>query len=325
MDSRMGCIGLGAILLIFGGLLFFFIHAPVGLNDESLYAWNIKLNQENPDFIFSTDLPHPAIPNILAAKIFPAIDPLIVGRMLSLFWGIVSIILIYLLGRAWFGTEIGLIAAALFAFNPAFMSYSNYGLLDTGVVTATAIAVYGLQLKSLKGKGIFIFGIVLGAALKSHGWVLPLLIGMGWFFSRHLYEKQRVEIGKKKITQRMKKWTLFFMGLTVVIIGASFPVAQLSTLVESAMNALTLFPFFLLPFAIVGWWHAGRYHSFTGYWALISLSIIFFLSHAPDSIRFLLPVSIPLSLLAAKGLNQALHSRNYFGLTMKKVVLVGLI
>jgi 4-amino-4-deoxy-L-arabinose transferase-like glycosyltransferase len=89
---------------------------------------------------------HPSFASSFLAQGSFVVDPgpyLLAARLLVVFFGVVSVYLVYLLGSRGFSRPVGLLAALIVAVSPLHMTYSHYAVTD---VPATAFCVLALLL-----------------------------------------------------------------------------------------------------------------------------------------------------------------------------------
>jgi dolichyl-phosphate-mannose-protein mannosyltransferase len=118
--------------------------------------------------------------------------------------GAATILLVWWIGRQWFGAATGVFAAALVAFSEFHIALSRSALTDVTFLFLFALAVFTAT-RALVTQRItagILAGIVIGLAwnTKYHGWlVLPVVgtaLAFSWWRSRqpHLFEKEPLKI-----------------------------------------------------------------------------------------------------------------------------------
>jgi hypothetical protein len=133
---------LGAILLIAIAMRVVAIDAQGLWTDEALTI--VLSNWSIPDMLLLPTDPTPALYYILHKLLIPADAPLILIRSISMVAGVVSVGLIYLLGRLAFGPSAGLLAAALLAVWAPHVDYSQEARAYSLLFLLTLLASFGL-------------------------------------------------------------------------------------------------------------------------------------------------------------------------------------
>ncbi len=114
-------------------------------NDSSVHLWYaVKVTRE-PLFMFSRQylLGDYTIPQSLMALFYLfSKDILFIGQVVALLYGLVGIVFIYLLGKELKNKYVGVLAAALLAFNHLFLFYSTRPLADSPLLVTTIILLY---------------------------------------------------------------------------------------------------------------------------------------------------------------------------------------
>ena len=134
-----------------------------------------------------------------------------IARSFSMFWGVISLALIYQLGRRAFDTRVGLMAALFLAINPFHIWYSQEARMYTLLVTGT-IAAHLLLLCLLKKDTWFYwvgYLLVTLTAVYTHLFSLLILVVHYIFFALHY--------------RHLKKLFLKWIGYTAIT-GALFAV-----------------------------------------------------------------------------------------------------
>lgn len=103
------------------------------------------------------------------------------GRFLSAISDVITIFLIFLLGRALFGAKIGLIASAFYATSVLPIQLSHFYAVDTILTMWVTATLYMLILfyKHATMKRAFLTGLFLGLALATKISALVLVVGIG--------------------------------------------------------------------------------------------------------------------------------------------------
>ena len=172
---------------IFLGILFFLtrftslVLLPVFV-DEAIYIRWAQIVYDDPSwrFIPLTDGKQPLF-MWLASALVPFIqDPLFMGRMVSVFFGFLSLVGVYVFSRYIFGKRAAFFAAFLYVFLPFTLFYDRLAVVD-GMLLSLCVwtLVFSLFLMRRPSLGIsFLLGITLGASLltKSTGFFFLFLL-----------------------------------------------------------------------------------------------------------------------------------------------------
>lgn len=122
----------------------------VGLNsDEAVYASQSASLAGNPHFVdlFPVVRAHPLLMQVIMSPLYHRGVPDVAGRYVASFFGIATVVLVYVAGRLLFGRRAAAIAALILALMPYHVIVSRQILLDgpmtfftTGAMTCLAVA-----------------------------------------------------------------------------------------------------------------------------------------------------------------------------------------
>lgn len=105
---------------------------------------------------------------------------------MNAFLGVVTIILIYYLGKAWFGRVAGLIAAYLYAISPVTIIYSRSSWNPNPAPFFALMSIFSLYRLHTTGNfwWLILTGFSVGAALQMHylSAILIPVVGLAWLF-----------------------------------------------------------------------------------------------------------------------------------------------
>lgn len=129
-------------LLLLGGILRLVDLGAVGYNsDEAVYAGQAAALADNP--LYSRDFPifraHPLLFQLLLSLFFGSGDGDLRGRLVAAVIGLVTLVVVFLVGREIYSTRVGLFAALFLAVMPYHVVVTRQVLLD-GPVTLLATA-----------------------------------------------------------------------------------------------------------------------------------------------------------------------------------------
>ncbi len=236
-------IGIGIILTVvyFIFRLIYLDRLPI-FTDEAIYVrWaQIALNDASWRFISLTDGKQPLF--IWFSMIFMKFvqDPLIAGRLVSVFSGFLTMIGIYALTYELFRKKtIALFSSILYIFYPFAQVLDRMALMDSMVGTFSVWALYFsvLLVRKIKLNIAYTLGFVIGAGV---------LTKTSNFFSIYLLPSTLIlfDFKKKPLLPRFIKW-IFFVFLSSLIAYGFYAILRLSPLFEmiSTKNATFVYPF----------------------------------------------------------------------------------
>jgi len=173
------------MLVLAGLIVAFFLSRLINLTllpifaDEAIYIRWSQVILKGKYFIPLTDGKTPLFMWLLAPFLKLGVDPLVAGRLLSVFSGLATLLGVYFLTKKLFDKPIALLASALVVLNPFLLFYDRLSLVDSML---TAIGVWSFYLAyQLFQKPTLKQGILLGffwlAALltKPSGIYYPVL------------------------------------------------------------------------------------------------------------------------------------------------------
>jgi len=158
--------------------------------DEAIYIrWaQIIFDDANWRFIPLTDGKQPLF-MWLASTLVPFLqDPLFAGRMVSVIFGFLSLVGVYVFSRYTFGKRAAFFAAFLYIFLPFTLFYDRLAVVD-GMLLSLGVwtLVFSLFLMRHPTLGVsFLLGIILGASL--------LTKSTGFFFLFLLFHQYHMQI-----------------------------------------------------------------------------------------------------------------------------------
>ncbi|MFC1627029.1 ArnT family glycosyltransferase [Patescibacteria group bacterium] len=135
--------------------------------DEAIYIRWAQLIWQGKYFIPLSDGKTPLFMWLLSPILQIIKDPLIAGRLLSVFSGLATLIGIYFLTKKLFTKRIALIASVLTVFNPFLLFYDRLSLTDSLLTALIVWIVYFvlLLLEKPKIKTAFLLGLLFAAVL----------------------------------------------------------------------------------------------------------------------------------------------------------------
>lgn len=226
--TRRHFIFLIILALIYLGLNLTFIRQFPIFTDEAIYVrWTqIAANDASLRYISLIDGKQPLMIwiGMVPVKLFS--DSLLAMRAMSVIYGLISLVGVYLLGRVYKNSLTGLIAASLFLTSPFFFIYNRLALYESLI---SAIGVICLLLITILAKKrrfdlSMILGFVLGLGLLTKS-------SANFFIYTLPFSLLTVYSKKIKFSVRIIIENILFFGISVLIAYAIF-------------NALRLFPLF---------------------------------------------------------------------------------
>ncbi len=170
-------------------------------NDSAVHLWfSVKVTQD-PLFFFSQQYlgGDYAVPQTIAALIYLFVkNSSLAWSIVNLFYGMMGIIFIFLLGRELRNSFTGAMAAAILAFNHIFWFYSVRPLADSPLLVTTIILLYcmlKLEREKTMRWGIFsgiIFLIAMFTKVQSALFVFALLIYYIFFKRKQMFSDKPI-------------------------------------------------------------------------------------------------------------------------------------
>lgn len=216
-------IGVLAILLFFSTRLYSIMSLPI-FTDEAIYTrWSqIARFDANQRFISLTDGKQPLFVWIDMMIMRVSSDPLLAGRLVSVFAGFITMIGLFFLGKTLFNKKIGVIVAFLYIIYPFALVYDRMALYDS-LVAAGAVWSLLFEILLIRYKRLdlaLILGMILGASVltKTSGFFFIYLLP----FSLLLFKLK----GKEKRDEFLK-WGVLVL-VSVVLAYAYYSILRLS-------------------------------------------------------------------------------------------------
>lgn len=187
-------IGLGLLLAFLATRLYNIMSLPI-FTDEAIYTRWSQIAKLDPNwrFISLTDGKQPLFVWINMVFMKVVSDPLLSGRLVSVFAGALTMTGLYFLGRELFGKKVGLIASVLYIVFPFALVYDRMALYDTLVATGAVWSIF-FEVLLIRKKRLdiaLILGMVLGLSVltKTSGflfiYLLPLSLLLFEFKSKN--------------------------------------------------------------------------------------------------------------------------------------------
>jgi len=283
-------------LAIYIRIRYFFIESI--WPDEAIYAWHGLQLSQNPLYFFSEQLAaeHPPLIPIFIALFNYVFSIEFAAKLVNPLFGILGIILIYLVGKELKNEFVGLLAAVMLSFHHLHWFFSSRILLDVPLTTMFTLTAYCLikYEKSQSRKWLWFLGISMALTYwtKFTGILVVVFVGLyflitnfkTWKDSKFTPTKALI----KKVVFPFLIFLLFISPLLIrdfVITGTPPLYSPDSRIVQDAFNVINLFylqqlPFliswYIIPFAFLGLLFIFLYRK-KGDWLLLSLLLTFFL------------------------------------------------
>ena len=229
-------IGLSAVILYFATRLYSIMSLPI-FTDEAIYTrWSqIARFDASWRFIPLTDGKQPLFVWIDMMVMRVVNDPLLSGRLVSVFAGLVTMVGLFFLGKTLFSKKIGAIASFLYIIFPFALVYDRMALYDS-LVTAGAVWSIFLEVLLVRHKRLdlaLILGMILGASVltKTSGFLFIYLLP----FSLLLF---KFNIKNKK--SELLRWGAL-AGVSVIFAYFYYSVLRLSPFYHIINEKNTLF------------------------------------------------------------------------------------
>lgn len=239
-------------------------------------------------------------------------DSAVAARMLSLLFGVASVLMIFILGRKIFSEKVGLISAAIFTFSSYMIYYSQEARLYTLLIFLTMLSYYAYirMIEDDSPKNVIFYVIATVLMVYTHMFALITFFCQGTYY---LYLKRKSIDKIKKAILVMGTITVIFLPWFFVLvrqIGFNNLVSWIPrTTAESVfitaytiMNGLPLLVIFsvLVIFAAILWKKEFSMDERKDFMMLIYFTIIPFMILIVMSIA-LRPLIVPKYLLFLSG------------------------
>jgi len=317
----------GVFIVVLYCILRFYhiLNLPI-FTDEAIYIrWSQIAKQDaNWRFISLTDGKQPMFVWIAIILLKFIHDPLLGGRMVSVFAGFASTIGLFFLGKELFKNRwIGLLTSCIYVVYPFGLVYDRMALYDSLVA---AFAVWGwyitiLLVKKIRSDIPFVLGLVLGGGMltKTSDFFIAALLPVSLLL---------FDFKQKHWIKELLKWTCF-AGLAVLLAFLYYSIVRLSpfyTIIDEK-NAIFVYPFnewIRHPFTFFGGNIKGLFDWVITYmkiplFLLIIVSFLFYKEYTREKLLLLIWFLAPFFYLAFFG--NTLYPRFIFFMTMPLLVL----
>ncbi|MBW4480637.1 MAG: glycosyltransferase family 39 protein [Tolypothrix brevis GSE-NOS-MK-07-07A] len=175
-------------------LLFNSGNSSLMAHDEGLYAWRSLVMFESGDWINPWSEPHHKTPGLYwliasSYKLFGISDASV--RLPSMIAGILSILLLYEIGKILLGKKVATLAAAIFSVEFLWLQYCRLGTPDVPMICLILLAIWSLLKAELNPKYRsfyrFIAGLsfALGFLVRSFMIFLPIVALLPYLIAEH--------------------------------------------------------------------------------------------------------------------------------------------
>lgn len=216
-------LGIGAVVLYLTTRLYNIMSLPL-FTDEAIYTRWSQIARFDPDwrFISLTDGKQPLFVwiNMIFMRVIS--DPLLSGRIVSVFAGLLTMIGLYFLGKELFGKKVGIITVFLYILFPFSLVYDRMALYDS-LVAAGAVWSLFFEILLVKYKRFdlsLILGMILGASVltKSSGFLFIYLLPVSLLL---------FDLKNKKRKELFMKWSVFAF-VSVILAYGYYSILRLS-------------------------------------------------------------------------------------------------
>jgi hypothetical protein len=290
----------------------------LGVNsDEAVYAGQAAALAGDPDLTpyFPIFRAHPLLFQGLLSVFYQLFGvSSLIGRLLAAVFGVGTVALIYTTGKLLYGRPVGFVAALIGAVMPYLVVVNRQILLDGPMTFFATLALYLMARYSQSGRAVWLFtaASALGLTFLSKETSILLLGGVYAFLA--LTHTVTVQVRHLLGATVIYAAIIVIYPLAVIISGASktgsnFLVWQL---LRRANHSWLFYPSVVPPAlgipvviaAVAGWWFLRKRstwrESLLVWW--VAGPVIFFEIWAVKGFQYLLPISAPVAVLAARGL-----------------------
>ncbi|KAB8319025.1 glycosyltransferase family 39 protein [Tolypothrix campylonemoides VB511288] len=184
----------GLLIWILPLLLFSSGESSLMAHDEGLYAWRSRFMIDTGDWIHPWSTPHHKTPGpywLVASSytLFGISEAS--GRLPSIITGILSVLLLYEIGKILLGKKIAWLAAAILSVEILWLQYCRLGTPDVPMIFLVLLAIWSLLKAELHPKyhsaWCFVAGLSfgLGFLVRSFMIVLPMIALLPYLLNEH--------------------------------------------------------------------------------------------------------------------------------------------
>ncbi len=312
-----GVLGLALIM----GTLMRLIHLNSrGFNsDEAVYAGqaaaiagDATLSQFFPIF-----RAHPLLFQFVLALVFPftgydRID--VVGRIVSVMMGLLTVILVYKLGKMLYGRRTGVIAALLLAVMPYHVIVTRQVLLDGPMVFFATLSLYFLARFALTQQAGWLYATSVAMGLTFLGKETSIILIAAIYVFLALSPEIRIRVRPLLLSMVCMILVMLPFPLSLILAGGGGSDTSSQYLAWQLFrrpnHEWTFYPttvppaigFLVIAAAVLGLWVLRRDRSWRERLlvAWVIVPIVFFQLWPVKGLQYLLPVAPPLAILAAR-------------------------
>ncbi|MEO1561366.1 MAG: glycosyltransferase family 39 protein, partial [Cyanobacteria bacterium J06632_19] len=150
-------------------LLFGISNNSLMAHDEGLYAWRSRLMFDSGDWINPWETPHHKTPGFYwLIAIFYSLFGIseISVRLPNLIGSILSLFLVYEIGKILFNKKVAWLASAILSVEFLWLQYSRLGTPDIGMVFLVLLGISSLLKSELNPKHRYIWGLITGLSFS---------------------------------------------------------------------------------------------------------------------------------------------------------------
>ncbi len=191
-------------------------------HDEGLYAWRSRFMYDSGDWINPWKYPHHKTPGFywLVAAFYSLFGiSEISARLPSMIGGILSVLLVYEIGKILLNKRVAWLAAAILSVEFLWLQYSRLGTPDVSMIFLVLLGIFSLLKAELNFKHRYIWGLIagfsfsLGFFLRSFMIFLPIVALLPYLILQH---RRHNHLGNPML------YCGFLLGLAPTIIWLKF-------------------------------------------------------------------------------------------------------
>ena len=300
--------------------------------DETAYMWSAQLTKENPLYLLTLGNYHLPVIIITIFNLF--FKSFTAGRLMGMTFGLLGIILVFIVGKKFKNSFVGFTAAFLLAFNHWYRFLTMKALTDvptTVMILLFAYLVYLFEKK--KGIKLLVWLIIIGIftlTVKASGiFIIPFVII--YFLIIFLLRKDKKELMTnliKKIKERIKERkitaTISALSLIIIIVLLNNYITYFYKIAKAFIfqfNFSTTIPTLKLLPSLLSWpiiilfilgiiftiiYKSKELINISLVFVLFLFFSTFFYNRVPE-LRYILPIILPIYLISAIVIDELIN------------------
>ncbi len=305
------------IILIVGAVVRLFRIDALGYNsDEAVYggqAAGLAGNSLYTDF-FPVFRAHPMLVQVLLSPLFRSGEVDVAGRMVIAVLGVVTVLVVYLIGRDLYSRNVGLLAAGILAVMSYHVLPTRQMLLDGPMTLLVTLALLTLARYALTGRGAWLItsGAMLGLAMLCKETAVVML---GAYYAFFALAASVVIKWRSAVTAFVVFAAIFAIHpITSALAGGGSKSKSYLTwqLLREPNHEWTFYPtvvtqaigLLVIVAALGGVWWCRKHNSWREILLLswIAVPAVAFQLWPVKGFQYILPIAAPMAVLAARGL-----------------------